>query len=310
MTHANTTHENTDIIRDQYAATARAGLSSDNAGIHAVAQAFGYSADELAAIPAQANMGLSCGNPIALANLAPGETVVDLGSGGGLDVFLAAQKVGPTGQAIGIDMTPDMIALANKNAQQGPDGKPYTNITFKLGSIDQLPLPDNSADVIISNCVINLAPDKNAVFAEMFRVLKPGGRVAVSDIALKEKLPEELAQNVAALVGCIAGAIPIPDFEQGLHNAGFKDVAVIDTNTDLTAYAKADGHAACCTPQAPAPDTNAAEPCCAQPADGSSCCTPTTSETPAKPLHRDLAELFQRYDVNQYAASVKVFAVK
>lgn len=313
-------NKTTNIIRDQYAQTARAGLSSDDAGVHAVAEAFGYSPDELAAIPAQANMGLSCGNPIALANLKPGETVVDLGSGGGLDVFLAAQKVGPTGQAIGIDMTPDMIALANRNAQQGPEGKPYTNVTFKLGSIDQLPLPDNSADVIISNCVINLAPDKDAVFAEMFRVLKPGGRVAVSDIALKQELPQELADNVAALVGCIAGAIPIVTFEQGLHTAGFKDVAIIDTHADLTAYAKVEGQAACCAPpadsSAPAPGPSA---CCAQPADGSACCTPATPDhkeddtapaTPAKPMHRDLAELFQRYDVNQYAASVKVFAVK
>jgi SAM-dependent methyltransferase len=279
----------TQVIREKYAETARSGLSSDDGNVHAVAEAFGYSGDELAAIPAEANMGLSCGNPIALANLKPGEVVVDLGSGGGLDVFLAAPKVGPTGRAIGIDMTPDMIALAQRNAQHGPEGRPYANVDFKLGRIDRLPLPDASVDVIISNCVINLASDKPAVFAEMFRVLKPGGRVAVSDIALKGELPRALAENVAALVGCIAGAIPIEDFEAGLRQAGFDDVAILDAGADLTAYAKVEGQAACCAP----------------PAEGeASCCAP------AKPMHRELADLFERYDVNQYAASVKVFALK
>ncbi|MEM8496060.1 MAG: methyltransferase domain-containing protein, partial [Planctomycetota bacterium] len=215
----------------------------------------------------------------------------DLGSGGGLDVFLAAQKVGPTGRAIGIDMTPDMITLAQRNAQQGPDGKPYVNVDFKLGTIDQLPLPDASVDVIISNCVINLATDKSAVFAEMFRVLKPGGRVAVSDIALKDELPRELAENVAALVGCIAGAIPIEAFEAGLRSAGFDEVAVVDAQSDLTAYANVEGQAGCCAPAS---------------GDASSgCCSPATES-----LHQDLGDLFERYDVNAYAASVKVFAIK
>ena len=282
----------TGVISEKYAETARSGLSSNDAGVRAVAEAFGYSAEELAAIPAEANMGLSCGNPIAMANLRPGEVVLDLGSGGGLDVFLAAQKVGPTGKAIGVDMTPDMIALARRNAAKGPDGKPYANVEFKLGEIDSLPLPDDSVDVIISNCVINLAPDKTKVFAEMARVLKPGGRVAVSDIALKAELPEELAQNVAALVGCIAGAIPITDYETGLRSAGFEHVAVIDSGADLTAYAKVERQAGCCTPAA---------------GTGSGCCS--TDAAPAKPMHRDLGELFKKYDVNAYAASVKVFAV-
>lgn len=295
----------TRVIREKYAETARSGLSSGNADVHAVAEAFGYSAEELAAIPAEANMGLSCGNPIALANLSPGEVVVDLGSGGGLDVFLAAQKVGPTGRAIGIDMTPDMITLAQRNAMNGPEsggGKPYTNVDFRLGTIDQLPLADASVDVVISNCVINLAPDKSAVFAEMFRVLKPGGRVAVSDIALKAELPDELAQNVAALVGCIAGAIPITDFEAGLQAAGFEHVAIIDSGADLTAYAKVDGQSGCCTP-APAEAEAAAASSTGLPI--ASCCS-----DPAKPMHKDLADLFSRYDVNAYAASVKVFAIK
>ena len=305
----------TKSIQDAYGRTATAGLSSRHAGVHAVAEAFGYSAEELAAIPAEANMGLSCGNPIAMANLNAGETVVDLGSGGGLDVFLAADKVGPTGKAIGIDMTPAMIDLANRNAQRGPGGKPYANVEFKLGSIDQIPLPDASVDVIISNCVINLAPDKQVVFREMFRVLKPGGRVAVSDIALKAALPQELADNIAAMVGCIAGAIPIGAFDAGLQLAGFEHVAVIDAGTDLTAYAKVEGQAACCAP--PEAPNNAAEKSAAVGLTiGTSCCnstdtsaaTQTADEQPA--LHRDLSELFEKYDVNAYAASVKVFAIK
>lgn len=337
----------TSTIRDKYAQTARSGLSTTNAGVRAVAEAFGYSAEELTAIPAEANMGLSCGNPTATANLRAGETVVDLGSGGGLDVFLAAEKVGPTGKAIGIDMTQDMIDLANRNAQKGPGGKPYENVAFHLGTIDNIPLPDASADVVISNCVINLASDKQAVFEEMFRILKPGGRVAVSDIATKQQLPADLAQNVAAVVGCIAGAIPIEEYVKGLEAAGFKHVTVIDAQADLNAYAQADGHSACCTPEpadesaaneasccTPAPVSlgisSKSQSACCEPADAASddpccepnssttadaCCTPQASNAPeasgdAKPLHRDLAELLAKYDVNAYAASVKVYAVK
>ncbi|MEM7576656.1 MAG: arsenite methyltransferase [Planctomycetota bacterium] len=295
-------------IQEGYGQTARSGLSSRDANVHGVAEAFGYSADELAAIPAEANMGLSCGNPIALANLKEGEVVVDLGSGGGLDVFLASQKVGPTGRAIGIDMTLDMIVLAQRNALNGPGGKPYQNVDFKLGSIDALPLPDDSVDVIISNCVINLAPDKPAVFAEMFRVLKPGGRVAVSDIALKDGLPRELAENVAALVGCIAGAIPIEEVDAGLKAAGFREVALVDSNADLTAYAQVEGQAACCAP--PTTEASDAKANRSSSALGLPVVEPGCSPSPAKALHRDLAELFERYDVNQYAASMKIFALK
>src|SRR5512141_3132218 len=197
-------------VRTRYGSVAVSDLSSEHPGVRAVAEAFGYTAEELSSIPAEANMGLSCGNPTATANLKPGEVVVDLGSGGGLDVFLAAQKVGSTGKAIGIDMTPEMIDRARAGAAMTG----LKNVDFHLATIDKLPLPDNSVDCVISNCVINLAPDKPAVFREIARVLKPGGRLAVSDMALKKELPAELGNDLMAYVGCIAGAILIEDYRQ------------------------------------------------------------------------------------------------
>jgi arsenite methyltransferase len=271
-------------VQDKYAAVARSGLSTAQTGVKAVAEAFGYSAEELASIPAEANMGLSCGNPLALAHLKPGETVVDLGSGGGLDIFLAAQKVGPTGKAIGIDMTADMIALAQKNAAR--QGLP--NVEFHLAQIDALPLPAHSVDCLISNCVLNLAPDKPKVFREMFRVLKPGGRVAVSDIALKKPLPPEISQDVLAYVGCIAGAILITDYAQMLQQAGFTQVQIIDQHKDLKVYEQA-GASGCCTPAMGTETT---------------CCGSTSS------FHSSLGDLLNRYDVNDYAASVSIYALK
>lgn len=278
-----------DQVRAKYAAVAASGLSSEHAGVAAVAEAFGYTPDELAALPAEANMGLSCGNPTATANLKPGEVVVDLGCGGGIDVLLAAKKVGPDGRAIGIDMTPEMIGRATLNAIKAG----VTNAEFHLARMESMPLADGSADVIISNCVINLAPDKPAVFREMFRVLKPGGRVAVSDIALKNPLPDEVAGSVAAYVGCVAGAIPVADYERMLREAGFEGVRVIDAGKDLNAYTKVAGDEGCCSP---APNSSG------------SCCGTTGEEAPD--LHQGLAQLLTRFDVNEYAASVRVFAVK
>jgi len=258
-------------------------------------------------------MGLSCGNPIALANLRAGEVVVDLGSGGGLDVFLAAAKVGPTGRAIGIDMTPDMVALAKRNAAKGDaQGAPYENVEFLLGEIDKLPLPDASADVIISNCVINLAADKSAVFREMYRVLRPGGRVAVSDIALKKPLPAELARDVAAFVGCISGAIAVEKYESGLREAGFASIAVVDAQADLNAYAKVEGQVGCCSPAMAAPPVAQAT-CCvgtktvSLAVGGGGCCG---TEPAAEDAHEAIASVLERHDVNEFAASVKVFAIK
>jgi SAM-dependent methyltransferase len=274
-----------DEVRAQYASVARSGLSN-RPGVRAVASAFGYSPEQLDAIPAEANMGLSCGNPTAFASLRPGEVVVDLGCGGGLDVFLAADRVGPGGRSIGIDMTPEMIELCHKNAQR----LSANNVDFHLSTIDRLPLPDASVDCVISNCVINLVPDKPAVFREIARVLKPGGRLAASDIALKRPLPEELARDIAAWVGCIAGAILVADYQAGLGEAGFTAIDVRDTGADLNSYALADDQAACCAP--------------------SNNCGLTVVEPDRPPLHGRLAELLERYDVNLYAASVKVFAVK
>jgi SAM-dependent methyltransferase len=282
-------------VKSKYGAVAESTLSNDHAGVQAVAEAFGYTAEELTSIPAEANMGLSCGNPTATAHLRPGEVVVDLGSGGGLDVFLAAKMVGPTGRAIGIDMTTAMIERARANADAGG----YTNVEFYQSTIDQIPLPDASVDCVISNCVINLAPNKPAVFREIARVLKPGGRVAVSDIALKHELPEAVAQSMAAYVGCIAGAIKIDDYRQGLLAAGFAHVEILDSGSDLNAYAKVENQAGCCSP---AMDTSNPFKVVETP-----CCTPTPREPS---LHEDLATLLSQYDVNAAAASVKVYAIK
>src|SRR3954451_22316605 len=218
-----------DVVREKYAAVAASTLTNESSGIQAVAEAFGYSAEELSSIPAEANMGLSCGNPTATANLRPGEVVVDLGSGGGIDVLLAAKKVGPKGRAIGIDMTDEMLDRARRNAEKAG----ATNAEFHKATIDELPLADSSADCIISNCVINLAPDKRAVFREMARVLKPGGRVAGSDIALKTPLRPESSRDLLAYVGLIARAIPSEKYRQPLKAAAFPHVEIIDSGADL-----------------------------------------------------------------------------
>lgn len=189
-----------------------------------LAKAIGYSADELAQLPEGANMGLSCGNPVALALLKPGEVVVDLGSGGGFDIFIAGRKVGPEGRAIGVDMTPEMLSKARHNAIAYRERTGWDNVEFRLGEIEHLPLADNSADVIISNCVINLSPDKPQVWREIARVLKPGGRVAVSDLALLEALPDGIAAMAEALVGCVAGAVLVEETRQMAEAACLTDI--------------------------------------------------------------------------------------
>jgi SAM-dependent methyltransferase len=287
-----------EAVRSKYGAVAASELSNAHAGVRAVAEAFGYSADDLTSIPAEANMGLSCGNPTAYAGLREGETVVDLGCGGGLDVFLSAQKVGPTGRAIGIDMTDEMLARARRNAARGVDGKPYENVEFHKAMIDDLPLSSASVDCVISNCVINLAPDKQAVFREVARVLKPGGRLAVSDIALKQPLPVGIANDLLAYVGCVAGAILIDDYRRSLLDAGFAHVEIVDTGSDLNVYTKIDNQSSC-VPGAAAEKS--------LPIAASGCCSPPMQATDEAAR---FAELLTRYNVNDYAASVRVYAIK
>ncbi|HEY9070400.1 MAG TPA: arsenite methyltransferase [Candidatus Ozemobacteraceae bacterium] len=192
-----------------------------------LARDLGYDEAELAVLPEGANMGLSCGNPAAIAALNPGETVLDLGSGGGFDVFVAGRRVGATGRVIGIDMTPEMLAKARKNIASYTKNTGFANVEFRLGEIEHLPVADASVDVVISNCVLNLSPDKPQVWRDIARVLKPGGRAAISDIALVQALPEALKHSIAALVGCIAGAIEIRETERLIREAGLETVEVI-----------------------------------------------------------------------------------
>jgi SAM-dependent methyltransferase len=189
-----------------------------------ISKMIGYSEEEINAVPEGANLGLGCGNPTALASLKEGERVLDLGSGAGFDCFLAAKKVGKQGKVIGVDMTPEMLDKARRNATKGK----YTNVEFRLGEIENLPVADNSVDVIISNCVINLAPNKKRVFEEAFRVLAPNGRLMVSDIVLLKPLPESVQKNVEAYAGCIAGAEIKDKYLDLMRQAGFAEVTVLD----------------------------------------------------------------------------------
>lgn len=184
----------------------------------------GYSKEELKAVPEGANLGLGCGNPVAIASLKEGEMVLDLGSGAGFDCFLAAKKVGRNGRVIGVDMTPEMIEKAIENAKKGN----YGNVEFRLGGIENLPVADNSVDVVISNCVINLSPDKERVFREAFRVLKPHGRLMISDIVLLKELPSSIKNNVNAYIGCISGAIMKDEYVGLIIKVGFQNVKIID----------------------------------------------------------------------------------
>ncbi|MFA6350631.1 MAG: arsenite methyltransferase [Candidatus Omnitrophota bacterium] len=188
-----------------------------------ISKTVGYSDTEINAVPEGANLGFGCGNPVALASLREGDIVLDLGSGAGFDAFLSAQRVGKTGRVIGVDMTPEMVAKAKENARKGN----YVNVEFRLGEIEKLPVEGNSVDAIISNCVINLSPDKEAVFKDAYRVLKSGGRLMVSDLVLAKELPEELKDSVEAYVGCLAGAIKKDEYLNLITMAGFQDVEVV-----------------------------------------------------------------------------------
>jgi arsenite methyltransferase len=219
------------IVRDGYGKIARedgscrsSGASCCGSGGSAreMSRGVGYSDDDMNSVPQGANLGLGCGNPIALASLKEGDTVLDLGSGAGFDCFLAANKVGKTGKIIGVDMTPEMIEKAKQNARKSS----YENVEFRLGDIETLPVANNSVDVIISNCVINLAPDKRKVFNEAYRVLKQGGRLMVSDLVLLKDLPEAMKNSIEAYVGCLGGAALKSEYLNAIKDAGFRDVQV------------------------------------------------------------------------------------
>lgn len=192
-----------------------------------IGKKIGYTEEDLKAAPEGANLGLGCGNPVALASLEEGETVLDLGSGAGFDCFLASSRVGHRGRIIGVDMTPEMVEKARDNARKGN----YANVEFRLGEIENLPVGDNSVDAVISNCVINLSPNKKRVFQEAFRALRPGGRLMVSDIVLLKELPEEIRNSVAAYVGCVAGAVTKKEYLEAIQAAGFQETRVLDETT-------------------------------------------------------------------------------
>jgi SAM-dependent methyltransferase len=219
------------FVREKYAGIARKGGSCCEAGElccgnftpESASGKVGYSAEEIGGVPEGANMGLGCGNPVALASLKKGETVLDLGAGGGFDCFLASKEVGPAGRVIGVDMTPDMVEKARGNARRHG----YENVEFRLGEIEHLPAADASVDAVISNCVINLSTDKESVFSEIYRVLKPGGRIMISDLVLVKTLPEDVANSLAAYAGCVAGAIGKDDYIRLMMMAGFRDVRIV-----------------------------------------------------------------------------------
>ncbi|TFK49982.1 NAD(P)-binding protein [Heliocybe sulcata] len=263
-----------------YSAKAREGVDTKYA--NTVATAFGYTLEELQSIPAEANLGLSCGNPVASATIKKGEYVLDLGSGGGIDVLLAASKVGPNGQAIGLDMSADMISLARRNAAK--QGLTPPQVCFVQASLTEpLPVVSDSIDCILSNCVVNLLPTsgKAAIMKEAMRVLRPGGRVVFHDIIAKQPLPAEIANDLSAYVGCIAGAITLEQYRAILGQAGFRDILFVDTRTDINVYALSEtsGSNGCCPPTA-------------------GCCAPAAPST--KPT----------FDANAWVASYQIYAVK
>lgn len=221
-----------ETVRQEYTKIAQGGsCCCGSSSPDKLAEGIGYTGDDLEVLPEGANMGLSCGNPTAIAELRPGQVVLDLGSGGGFDVFIAAKKLGPKGRAIGVDMTAEMVGKARAGIPKFTEKTGLSNVEFRLGEIEHLPVADESVDVVISNCVINLSPDKQQVWQEIARVLKPGGKACISDLALKKPVPESILKSVAALVGCIAGAVLLERTKEMIQKAGLK----IDNITEKAA---------------------------------------------------------------------------
>ncbi|KAK5098916.1 hypothetical protein LTS08_006295 [Lithohypha guttulata] len=307
-------------VKSHYSA-ASSNRSTNGTYESKVAQAFGYSEAELSSIPKESNLGLSCGNPIALAKLHEGETVVDLGCGAGFDVFLASPKVGETGTVIGVDMNEDMLEKARRNAQNMNGGKGAKNVKFVQAPITDMNggVESGSVDCIISNCVVNLVPEeeKPLVFKEMHRTLKSGGRVAISDILIKDgvELPENLKKDMGLYVGCVAGASLVSGYQKYLKEAGFQDVLIVDKGYDLNVYNADDENVngegkSCCGTTAPAP---VAKSCCGtttapSPIAAKSCCG-TTAQTNGNGLQQVKVDL-KTLDFNAYAGSYNIYAVK
>ncbi|EEQ85336.1 ubiE/COQ5 methyltransferase [Blastomyces dermatitidis ER-3] len=287
-------------VQKHYSSAAK---TSDERYGRDVATAFGYSKEELASIPQAANLGLSCGNPLALAQLNEGETVIDFGSGAGIDAFLAAKNVGPNGKVYGIDMNKDMLARANINKEKV--GPAAANVTFVESQITAVNLPAAVADCIISNCVVNLVPEaeKQLAFNEMARLLKPGGRVALSDILTRKELTPELKESIALYVGCIAGASRVEDYERYLKEAGFGDILIVDAKNDLNIYT-----AALDNPK------SAAGGCCGvvKEPEPTPCCGPTRAKIERGPgiFSEGFKADFKNVDFNEWAGSFKIYAVK
>ncbi|RYP07693.1 hypothetical protein DL765_009058 [Monosporascus sp. GIB2] len=285
--------ETYDQINRRYGSITRSGTGQYE---KTVAKAFGYTEEELDGVPEGANLGLSCGNPLALARLREGETVIDLGSGAGLDVFTASKRVGPTGKAIGIDMNKNMIDKANANKARAN----ASNVQFIESAVTSIALPDNTADCIISNCVINLVPptDKQLAFNEMFRLLKPGGRVAISDILARKEFTDEIKKNVALYVGCVAGASQVSEYDAFLKDAGFKDTVKEEEETP-----------SCCTSEAKASCCKHEEKelCCGTHSLTCACRNQTSSMAAEA---KTLATRLGTTDLNELAGSFKVYAVK
>lgn len=268
-------------VRETYGKIAEQGgscCSGGGCGTSAIAgtdaERLGYSADDANAVPEGANLGLGCGNPQAIAALQLGETVLDLGSGAGFDAFLAARAVGDSGRVIGVDMTHEMLAKARSNASKAG----YTNVEFRLGEIEHLPVADASVDVIISNCVINLSPDKHQVFREAFRVLRPGGRLAISDIVASAELPEDVRRDLALYTGCMAGASQINELESMLRESGFTDIRIEPKDTsrefirDWAPGRRVEEYVVSATIEAIRPATEPAGACCAAAKVKQPCC--------------------------------------